>query len=91
MISCWQIWLNRNKCFHNQTCQVPSALARTARRLKEDFFAAGDIQDMARLQSHQSWNPPSGNCFKLNVDAAFLSDSKKANLGMVVRDSSGTV
>ena len=46
---------------------------------------------MARLQSHQSWNPPSGNCFKLNVDAAFLSDSKKANLGMVVRDSSGTV
>ena len=91
MISCWLIWFNRNKCFHNQTCQVPSALARAVNRLKEDFLAVGDIQDMARLQSHQSWNPPSGNCFKLNVDAAFLTDSKKANLGMVVRDLSSTV
>ena len=91
LITCWLIWNNRNQCFHNQICKAPQTLVRDASRLKEEFrLALSPCRQVYQL-APPTWSPPICGSLKLNVDATFNSNSKLAGLGMVLRDSSGSV
>ena len=87
----WLIWNNRNQCFHNHSCRVPLELVRAANKMHQDLQLALVNSDVPGPASHVAWIPPHRNCFKLNVDAAYSSNTKMAKLGMVVRDYLGNI
>ena len=37
MVTCWQLWFNRNKCLHDHYCRTSTTIAGTVGRLLEDF------------------------------------------------------
>ena len=47
MITCWQLWCNRNQCLHGHVCRTSTTIAGTVGRLLEDFKAVY-IQESSR-------------------------------------------
>ena len=87
----WLIWNNRNQCFQNNSCRMPMALVRSANKMHHDSRLALVSSYVLGTESPATWSPPHRNCFKLNVDAAYSSDTKMAKLGMVVCDYLGNI
>ena len=65
-------------------------LATTARIMHEEFLGA-HFRTTSIPKSITTWVPPNSQLLKLNVDAAYSSGTKKASLGMLVRDRLGSV
>ena len=70
---------------------MPAELARTTCRMKKDLHLASICLTTNVPDTITTWLPPHNISFKLNVDAGYLFESKEASLGMVVRDSLGSV
>ena len=59
--------------------------------MKNDFLMAGASTNNTGHDPNHVWLPPPIGTFKLNVDAAYSSESKLANCGMVVRDFKSSI
>ena len=87
----WLIWNNRNHCYRRYSCRVPNELVRTANQIKQDFLLGRVGEDNASPTTNPIWIRPQNGKYKVNVDAAYVSEFKEACLGMVIRDSLGSV
>ncbi|XVF29958.1 hypothetical protein REPUB_Repub16aG0015900 [Reevesia pubescens] len=81
----WLIWRNRNNSLHDQVCMTPLSLCRTLfTYLPATIPLANGVSAMT---PDLEWQPPSRGSIKVNVDAAFMGQSKEAKIGIVARDS----
>ena len=59
--------------------------------MQEEFQEAAINMGTRGNVEYQTWTPPDRHALKLNVDAAFSSNSRIEKFGMVVHDSTGKV
>ncbi|GAU35438.1 hypothetical protein TSUD_375280 [Trifolium subterraneum] len=89
----WCIWHNRNDKLWNENVQMPRQIGRYA------FDAWNDWYSVHKLQSNNvsgtteadlvRWEKPALDWVKCNVDAAFVSGSRRTSAGLCFRDNSG--
>ena len=84
---CWQLWNNRNQCLHKLSCRRPNEIIRSIEIIKDEWRSQAAIVTEHRVV--HGWQAPPEDAVKLNVDAAFFSNTKEASLGMVLRDHTG--
>ncbi|XVF19448.1 hypothetical protein REPUB_Repub11eG0112000 [Reevesia pubescens] len=88
----WSIWGNRNKCLHEGTCQLPKNLWELAICKQLEFMGVAGTESNAVVSSTtEGWRPPAQGGLKINVDASFSGVVAEAGVGLVARDSTGTV
>ena len=97
LTTCWMLWNNRNKCFHDNYCLSATKIFSSVNSLISDFKqlnmtgdSAAECQRAAGRESQQ-WLPPSGGRLKINTDASFRQLTKEAVLAVVGRDATGKV
>ena len=83
----WLLWHNRNKCFHNDHCDLPQVLKTKANKIVEECISRkSQLQGQSLATRTISWSPPLLFTLKVNTDAAYDQASKQAKLGVVIRD-----
>ena len=88
MNTCWLIWNNTNKCFHNNACRMLTGLVFSASKMQNEFHEASLNTGLQVNVENHVWTPLEKDTLKLNVDAAFSLNSKNEKFGMMVHDSS---
>jgi ribonuclease HI len=85
-IACWYIWWERRKIAHDEKVQKPAKSAQAIAATALNYWRA--LKKNARDRSI-GWEKPREDFVKLNVDAAFSSDSCSGATGAVIRDEKG--
>ena len=70
---------------------MATGLVFTASKMKMDFLEALTPPTVGTTIIKAGWVSPIGDCFKLNVDAAFSQVTRIASFDMVARDSTWRV
>ncbi|KAL5844792.1 hypothetical protein ACOSQ4_010750 [Xanthoceras sorbifolium] len=94
VITAWLIWGRRNQFVHSKSAPLQEDVWMKAGQLKAEFEsvrAGGCCAPVAIADRNAIWKPLSGNIFKLNVDAAYNKMNQKIGIGLVIRDSSGSI
>ncbi|KAK8484185.1 hypothetical protein V6N11_030987 [Hibiscus sabdariffa] len=89
----WNLWNRRNLWIHDSRLQPVWATVTAASLLHGDFLAANDNGKHPRarpLLSTPTWSPPPAGTIAITVDGAF-TQAQGAGIGVVARDSAGTV
>ncbi|KAL4297682.1 hypothetical protein GQ457_12G013450 [Hibiscus cannabinus] len=89
----WNLWNRRNLWVHDSRLQPVWATVTAASLLHSDFRMANDNGKHPRarpLLSTPIWSPPTPGIIAISVDGAFIQ-FKGAGIGVVARDSAGTV
>ena len=88
----WRLWFRRNKWKHEKQWFDDDACIGWARQHLSDFqrFHSLTNHPPARI-SPKPWEAPALGTVKINADAAWCSRKKKFGLGVVIRDSLGSV
>ena len=85
-ISTWYLWWERRKLVHKEKTQDANQISMGIRAITLNYVLA--ISPKATMK-RGGWVQPPRGFVKLNVDAAYDSDSLQATVGVVLRDSSG--
>ena len=72
-------------------CHSPGKIINSAFILNEEFVQLTKKETSHAGEQNLEWDPPSEGILKINTDAAFNDQSKMSKLGMVGRDSRGSV
>ena len=86
-VGVWYVWWERRKATHGEPVQDPrrSAQSILALALNYSRIKKNRISPMVR----HGWTKPQVDFVKLNVDAAFDSDSGTGGTGAIIRDHTG--
>ncbi|XP_043689195.1 uncharacterized protein LOC122640122 [Telopea speciosissima] len=95
---CWYLWRARNdKVFKVKEWTVHEVINAAEKAYKE-FAGVQKVQPTTKAPSttHASlpnvaWKPPPAGFWKVNCDAAATLDKRKGGLGVVFRDSAGSI
>lgn len=93
---CHSIWHRRNQLrVWSRDFPVSQVLPQATQSLTDfkhfNVTLPHQRRDVKNPQVRSQWSPPPRDCFKINFDGATFSDLGKAGLGVVVRDSNGSV
>ncbi|CAL9025955.1 unnamed protein product [Prunus brigantina] len=64
---------------------------RAANEFIEANVSQSTHSDYVPLISMRAWTPPSDGFVKINTDAAWIKESNRSGVGVVIRDSAGNV
>ncbi|KAL6279433.1 hypothetical protein ACE6H2_016314 [Prunus campanulata] len=91
----WEIWKARCKFVIEGRQLHPIHVLDQAMRAANEFIEANVSQsthsDFVSLISTRAWTPPSDGFVKVNTDAAWIKESNRSGVGVVIRDSAGNV
>ncbi|KAM5577974.1 hypothetical protein ABKV19_008339 [Rosa sericea] len=86
----WAIWKNRNNFLWNGTEQSAQDILLSSFTWLDEFQKARNTSQPSPVkQQRQRWKPAENGAFKLNVDAAFLSNQIRGGLGGVLPNAFG--
>ncbi|KAH7862861.1 hypothetical protein Vadar_010416 [Vaccinium darrowii] len=93
--TCWALWKARNKDHFDHFPRDPSAVLQQSASGWNEFLHVHDKRG-GRIPPcipppPLIWKPPDGNFIKINVDGALNVTNKVGGLGLVARDSSGSL
>lgn len=89
----WQLWRARNEGIFKDIQDPPRLCVRKARDWLHDYqkaMARDRASKEAQIRSQQ-WKRPQGEFIKINVDGAFSASDEKQGIGLIARDSEGSV
>ena len=88
----WRFWFRRNKWKHEKQWLDDEACLSWARQHLSDYhhFHNKTYHPPAKIPP-KPWEAPVMGTVKVNTDAAWCSKKKKFGLGVVIRDSTGSV
>ncbi|KAL4274015.1 hypothetical protein GQ457_13G001340 [Hibiscus cannabinus] len=90
-ISLWALWSARNKFIFEGVSQSTSDLLTFIRAYCFEYQVMSTILDHPNPQKEIRWSPPNPPLVKVNVDAKFVQELKKAWSGIVIRDGNGDI
>lgn len=92
LMVCWKIWEARNQKLWNNIVISPSATFEDARAFLSTWrsFHQTHMKGVRQSTTAKWIKPPSG-WLKMNTDAAIDIQGKKVGLGLVLRDSEGSL
>ncbi|KAL4325746.1 hypothetical protein GQ457_11G020100 [Hibiscus cannabinus] len=90
-ISLWALWSARNKFIFEGVPQSTSDLLTFIRAYCFEYQVMSTILDHPNPQKEIRWSPPNPPLVKVNVDAKFVQELKKAWSGIVIRDGNGDI
>lgn len=92
LVVCWKIWELRNKELHGELDDIPRDIVSWSKEFRSSFLAAqiGNAKEGAADSDGQWCSPPPGH-IKVNVDVAIPKGKDFFRVGLVARDSDGTV
>ncbi|XVF38031.1 hypothetical protein REPUB_Repub20aG0062700 [Reevesia pubescens] len=86
----WECLLTRAR--QEGYCGMVEGLAMKAKQLVDDFAALDNTNTSRQLlHSAGTWQAPPTGFMKVNVDASFDIHNRRAGLGVIARNSSGSV
>ena len=87
----WALWHNRNEVRLGGVRKSGTVLLQRALQYLEEFYAASDLPSTSSglVVQGQTWSPPMGNSYKVNVDGATFSKLGAVGIGVIVRDAYG--
>lgn len=96
-VTCWAIWLDRNKKVHNEEFPPAIIISQWIRDYIKTYTKMNLNQIGSDLQSDPSardispvkWSCPPSRGLKLNTDATWGKTPSSTGLGAIVRDSAG--
>ena len=82
----WIVWNQRNCLLNGGQMKVPSSLTNRAKEYITEFRITQTRLDVQRTKqpNGDTWQPPPPEEFKLNFDAAMLSDSGRTGYGAII-------
>ncbi|KAL4310577.1 hypothetical protein GQ457_01G015360 [Hibiscus cannabinus] len=90
-VSLWALWSARNKFIFEGVSQSTSDLLTFIRAYCFEYQVMSTILDHPNPQKEIRWSPPNPPLVKVNVDAKFVQELKKAWSGIVIRDGNGDI
>nr|GFA25246.1 reverse transcriptase [Tanacetum cinerariifolium] len=93
MMKLWGLWTRRNKCFHDQLNGREGNVEAVAKFVLSEQHMANQRETTSTLPNTHTgvWLRPEIDLIKVNFDAAWKKESRKAGLGFVARDYNGEV
>ncbi|XP_042942894.1 uncharacterized protein LOC122277073 [Carya illinoinensis] len=89
-VLCWGMWYRRNKHKMEGERVTPNAAANMAMSLHKSFTELKNLNATVARKSYR-WKHPPPEFLKLNVDGATFIEYRKVGIGLILRDSTGTV
>ncbi|KAH7841280.1 hypothetical protein Vadar_027865 [Vaccinium darrowii] len=93
--TCWVLWKARNKDHFDHFPRDPAAVLQQSASGWNEFLHVHDKRGGSIPPCNPPppliWKPPDGNFIKINVDGALNVTNKVGGLGLVARDSSGSL
>ena len=87
----WAIWYNRNKTVHESSSQFPDHIWSYARKYILEFKSASIASSQQLARTEEKWTAPPLGVFKINVDGATSENERNSSVGVVIRDTTGTI
>ena len=89
----WGIWKNKNDLRMGSKGKASRTILRNTMNLVAEYQSAnGAKTEYLRVTlAMVSWQPPSHEHYKVNIDSAVFSKRKQARAGVVIRDREGEV
>ena len=93
MYNLWNIWSNRNTCYHETKCATPYTLYTKSLAFLQEYQKLNIKETLPSTTSHSplQWQPPPYGSLKLNVDARYKTQSREAKVAIVLRTHEGIV
>ncbi|XP_059440460.1 uncharacterized protein LOC132172918 [Corylus avellana] len=90
-----KIWLRRNSVIYGETFLHLTRLVQEAQTSLEEFQRVNNKAQCAAANNSDPagvlWNPPPHSMIKMNWDAGLNLKEGRVGLGLIARDSNGTV
>ncbi|CAB4316864.1 unnamed protein product [Prunus armeniaca] len=89
----WVLWNERNGVLFGSQPTPSRVLVQRAKDYDAEFkrYSAANHRSLSSPVRDIKWRPPTGNCFKLNVDGATDMETGARGAGAIVRDSHGNL
>ncbi|KAH0983546.1 hypothetical protein GBA52_010723 [Prunus armeniaca] len=89
----WVLWNERNGVLFGSQPTPSGVLVQRAKDYDAEFkrYSAANHRSLSSPVRDIKWRPPTGNCFKLNVDGATDMETGARGAGAIVRDSHGNL
>ena len=78
MLTCWLLWMNRNKCLYEQVCKSPRSVMSSVNKLMANYREVNSREEIRNETLQEQWYPPLTGILKINTDAAFNHSSREA-------------
>ena len=88
---CWFIWNRRNKLKVKEAVTPLEKIANQAQHFLMEFQQTRSRPTSKKLPKKIIWKPPDPGTLKTNFDGSVFEDLGAAGIGVVVRNSSGTI
>ena len=87
----WAIWNRRNQIHFNEAAFPLNQIFNLSKERKAVFQGTKPSIPKLVHRNHVRWRPPNTDELKVNYDGAIFSEDGRAGLGVVIRNSKGTI
>ncbi|KAK1555565.1 hypothetical protein Q3G72_028291 [Acer saccharum] len=94
----WRIWFCRNQLVHNLSSPVLGHVVSWASGYIDEWRSAQEVfkpnpvgNSLLSAGLYLKWKPPDFEMFKINTDAATNYSNRSIGIGIIIRDSLGSV
>ena len=87
----WVVWTNRNKFKVGGVKKSSQQVAYDALEFLAEFQESNCVASGPSTTTQFSWTPPPPTRYKINVDGTVFAAQKSASIGIIIRDSDGSV
>jgi hypothetical protein len=87
LLWCW--WRERNRINHQERCLTPAEFQFLILRHCDEWEEHIAKKPKQATSKVQHWTPPPPDVIKINLDGAFLKDTRRGGWGAIGRDHSG--
>ncbi|CAL9001349.1 unnamed protein product, partial [Prunus brigantina] len=93
VVTVWVLWNERNGVLFGSRPTPSGVLVQRAKDYEDEFkrYSVAIHRSLSSPVRDVKWRPPTGICFKLNVDGAVDMEFGARGVGAIVRDSHGNL
>ena len=87
----WAVWTNQDKFRVGSVKKSSQQVAYDALEFLMEFQESNCVASSLSTTTQFSWTPPPPTRYKINVDGVVFAAQKSAGIGVIIKDSDGSV